>query len=110
MKEKLMNGFIYCIFFIIGFGMALLLTESNIVKLNQKIIITDNNTIITDNGLAFDMKYMFDKDWNAWGFYSDKGYFCVATAGREPNDVAETTYHELAHYYAEYDNYHFCEE
>lgn len=42
------------------------------------------------------------------GFYSNKGYFCVLTRGRTPDEIAQTTFHELAHYYINNDEEHFC--
>lgn len=46
---------------------------------------------------------------NKWGFYNTQGYFCVRTKDRSPEEVAETTFHELAHYYVEeVDRNHFC--
>ena len=41
------------------------------------------------------------------GFYAHKGYFCVATSGRSATDIAQTTFHELAHYYVHQDPDHF---
>ena len=44
---------------------------------------------------------------NVNGFYSPNGFFCVLTKDRSPSDVARTTFHELAHYYVDYDTEHF---
>jgi len=41
------------------------------------------------------------------GLYSDPNYFCVWTEGRTQIEIAETTYHELAHYYSYKDTEHF---
>ena len=42
------------------------------------------------------------------GYYSNPDYFCVKTKGRSFEAIAETTYHELAHHYAEKEERHFC--
>ena len=44
------------------------------------------------------------------GFYNNAGYFCVATKGRTSIEIAETTMHELAHYYVDSDEDHFVKE
>jgi len=41
------------------------------------------------------------------GFYSNAGYFCVQTKGLTKSEVAETTFHELAHYYTDRGDNHF---
>lgn len=53
---------------------------------------------------------------NRWGFiksavyenHSEALYFVVKTQGRTPEEIAETTFHELAHYYAIEQEEHFC--
>jgi hypothetical protein len=42
------------------------------------------------------------------GVYSHPDYYCVWTEGRTPQAIAETTFHELAHYYAYDNSSHFC--
>jgi len=34
------------------------------------------------------------------GLYHHPEYFCVWTKDREPKEIAQTTFHELAHYYS----------
>lgn len=43
------------------------------------------------------------------GLYNHEGYFCVWTKDRSPEAIAETTFHELAHYYNDYNPEHFTE-
>jgi hypothetical protein len=48
---------------------------------------------------------------NKYGFYHEQGFFCVRTKDMTPEQVAETTFHELAHYYVEQvDRNHFCND
>jgi len=41
------------------------------------------------------------------GYYNGVGFF-VVTKDRTSEEIAETTFHELSHYYADKDNKHFC--
>lgn len=47
------------------------------------------NEIKTDNGT---------KEFSN-GYYSTKGYFCILTKERTPEEIARTTFHEMAHYF-----------
>ena len=58
-----------------------------------------------------DNKYVFNVSGvSGNGFYSYDGYFCVITAGRSVDEIARTTFHELAHYFVDVDTGHFVPE
>lgn len=54
-------------------------------------------------------KYNISTEKGVHGVYSHPEYFCVWTKDREPRDIAQTTFHELAHYYSYRDSEHFCD-
>lgn len=43
------------------------------------------------------------------GFFHPDGYFCVVTAGRSADEIARTTFHELAHYFVFSDPAHYVD-
>ena len=44
------------------------------------------------------------------GFYSNRGYYCVATQGRTIEEIATTDEHEKCHALIHSDYKHFCED
>ena len=44
------------------------------------------------------------------GLYTTEGYFCVWTKDRTSIEIAETTFHELAHYYVDMNSTHFSKK
>ena len=93
--------------FTLGLFCLMVIYNFDIIKIKQTYIIDESLQMLTEYDLYFNL---FNDDVYSSGFYSAKGYFCVATAGRTPIEVAETTFHELAHYYIHYDEEHFINE
>ncbi len=60
------------------------------------------------NPYAMEFNRTANKNEQLNGLYSSsEGYFCVWTKDRKPEAIAETTFHELAHYYNYEEKEHF---
>lgn len=56
---------------------------------------------------ACDMRFNKDDGLGINGVYAHPNYFCVWTNNRTPEAVAQTTFHEISHYYLKHDPEHF---
>lgn len=102
LKDKLLLFFFSFILGLLVFQIYFMTHETTFCKAyffdSEDINITMFEDSILDNG-----------ETERWlGYYRHDSYFCVATKGRSDVDIAETTYHELAHHFNYNDPEHFC--
>ena len=83
-------------FVVIGFGIAMLLIDVEVI-----------DTRIDYQELTINRSVFKINDEMAVGVYNHAGYFCVITKDRSFEEIAQTTFHELAHMYNHRDTEHF---
>lgn len=87
---------LFCIVFIIVF---LLLDESD-VFVKEKVVVKEVVKFIDVDNISF--------SGEAVGIYRSNEYFCVSVKNRDIEQIADITFHELAHHYRRLDESHFC--
>jgi Zn-dependent peptidase ImmA (M78 family) len=109
MKETTINIIIGACCLVIGFCIAMIsndLYEPEIIEYEKPVLINDFDIVYDEADRAFFGNNESDR---VNGFYSHKGYFCVITKGRASEEIARTTFHELAHYFVHTDTDHFLQ-